>query len=251
MQMQSKTRGCEENNCFVHLIIPCEINVTSAYPKEWISIFEGRYYFGDTIQRSYLVSFNGGKEWKIVPYSDFNVLVLNHGGVIFGINKVSNEIIYSLDEGQTFYHTNIYQDKETILAMLQNGIFQKEYVTILSSTEDKKSWVFTHINFSNILSDFNFNIDRKCDDKDYSTWFIPRYNGICYQGRETTYMKKNIGSLCVDERINDTVISTKNCPCSFEDFHCYAKLKSDSCEIQPIDFENTSEYADFCISDGM
>ncbi|KII74894.1 hypothetical protein RF11_12634 [Thelohanellus kitauei] len=152
MTLESNQSECANENCFVKIHLPCNTKSNNYIPKEWILTFKGSYVMNDIIHSSGLVSFNGGKSWKIVPFDDESALILNNGGIVFGVNKITNEIIYSFDEGQVYYHTSVYVEGEQILELLQNGHMQKEYAVIVSVPENEQFWTFTHINFSNILS---------------------------------------------------------------------------------------------------
>ncbi|KII65692.1 VPS10 domain-containing receptor SorCS1 [Thelohanellus kitauei] len=269
--------ACLDGLCNIKFKFPCKINVNLNFPREWIAVLSVEPQNSREIFSSYLVSFNGGKLWKHVPYLNYQTRVLNRGGIIFGINIDSRKIIYSFNEGKTFYHKSIFKENENIISAVKNGHLINEFVSVFGFIGEY--WTLTHINFSTIF-------DRYCEEHEYEEWIQPRVGTNCYQGAEKTYLKKKLDSLCIENK-SETVISTKTCFCSYDDFHCrfnyypkygyceidpfsnltqhpdkcefggvpivglngFSKLDYDICDIEEIDFDEGSEYADFCIAE--
>ncbi|KII72235.1 hypothetical protein RF11_08657 [Thelohanellus kitauei] len=142
----------------VILNMPCMYKEDENFPKEWISIFEATYTYDAIVYRSYLVSYDAGLNWKMIPFPNYRPRILNNGGIIFGISFSNNTIIYSFDEGNTYYSADIFEEEELFLGIVRIGFLQKEYITIIAATVKNHTWVFTQTNFSNILSDYVVNI---------------------------------------------------------------------------------------------
>ncbi|KII70742.1 hypothetical protein RF11_09965 [Thelohanellus kitauei] len=53
------------------LNIPCFVNVKEHFPKEYIAIFEAKYYDMDSARQAFVVSFDAGITWKNTPFPNF------------------------------------------------------------------------------------------------------------------------------------------------------------------------------------
>ncbi|KII65834.1 hypothetical protein RF11_04107 [Thelohanellus kitauei] len=156
MFIKTPRKGSLSNFIQFELNIPCVLKVDELFPKEWISIFEASVYDTDYTYHAYIVSYDGGRIWLNTPFPNFSPLVLNNGGLLFGINARTNEIVYSFDEGNVYYRKNVFKEHEFILNVVPNGFCQKEYIIIVGTSMSLDTWIFTHLNFSNIFSKFDF-----------------------------------------------------------------------------------------------
>lgn len=150
--LDSTNELCLDDQCPVKLELKCDTSHKNNLPTQWIMTFHGDYYFGHTKYTHYLITYNGGAKFKMVPHGDFQTVVLNQGSVIVGIDFLTNNIVYSYNEGVNWFYTEIYKDQERILLLLPDGKFKKEFISIISTTASGDSWVFSTVSFSNVLS---------------------------------------------------------------------------------------------------
>ncbi|KII67510.1 VPS10 domain-containing receptor SorCS3 [Thelohanellus kitauei] len=212
MKLESNKYGCQEDLCDIKLRFPCTFENEIYFPKEWLATLDGAdIYFG---RRKYyfFISSNGGTTWKIFPYSNFAVRSFNGGGIIVGINMSKNKIIYSFDQGETFYQISIFDELQIIVNAMKVRNNQSEGLVIFGRNTNKDTFFIAHVDFGTILK-------RSCERGDYEAWSPLRFNRTCYQGQETVYLKKNPNSLCFDPQLT-TSKTSQQCPCWVEDFNC-------------------------------
>ncbi|KII66034.1 Sortilin [Thelohanellus kitauei] len=215
MKLDNLKLGCFEFDCNVELTIPCLIKPKIHFPTESIILFKGSYYLSTKKHPHEFISDDGGKRWKLLPFVDFRTRVLNGGGILFGINPETSDIVYSFDMGNNWYHKNIL-NTELALAIVPYGEPGITFTNVVSLSQDKKWYGITHVDFSNLLSNFIFKLDRKCQESDFYLWFVDRSYGPCYQGHQVSYLRQNPYSLCLNNQSHRKTY--KPCPCSFNDY---------------------------------
>ncbi|KII68274.1 Vacuolar protein sorting/targeting protein 10 [Thelohanellus kitauei] len=212
---------------------------------------------------------------------------------------MTNRIIYSYDEGSHWYKKNISADNFIDIIPLETP--KNRAIAAINYDVHNDICTFFLFDFSRVISNLDIMSERTCRVDDFEAWYVPRFNGNCFQGHEVSYLKKKPFAMCVDAE--KLIIPTmKSCPCSFEDFewyhkinqsernyyykdnfcildsrynfsepekrcrdggrpinnlngygcisHRFAHLDSDLCSSTPKNLDETSGFADFCISDG-
>ncbi|KII62510.1 Vacuolar protein sorting/targeting protein 10 [Thelohanellus kitauei] len=120
-------------------------------------------------------------------------------------------IWFSYDGGYYWYDGDISANNCIDITSLESTT---DLITVaISYKEHKRSYRLFIFNFSKA-------INRRCQDDDYETWYVPRDNGNCYQGHEMSYLKKKSSALCFDNK-TFIVPTITPCPCSLEDFLWY------------------------------
>ncbi|KII70826.1 Sortilin [Thelohanellus kitauei] len=175
------------------------------------------------------------------------LVILKRGGLIFGTEHSTGKIWYSYNEGNKWYHENteISHFVEIIPIESLNNI---AIAAIGYNAENVYSLVI--FNFSHVISSLCVKTDRECEGNDFEIWYVPRYWGNCFQGREVSYLKKRASIMCEDNR-NDVLRTVKQCPCSFEDFLCKPNyiFKNNFCVLDPL--SNYTEANKTCQDEGI
>ncbi|KII73726.1 VPS10 domain-containing receptor SorCS1 [Thelohanellus kitauei] len=211
MKLKKKNGLCDGGSCNIKLSLPTVIHRNLYFQKDWISAFDMFDTSGNKLIGEHLISFDAGQNWKSVPFSYYHVQILNQGGIALGFNWRSRKIMYSFDEGKTFYYNKLHGSKEVIVNSWKTGKFQNESLILFLREVENKTFLVTHIDFSNIL-------DRTCGNDDYYSWNPPIQNGACFHGREISYKKKKLNSMCVDTEPDLKILKSKPCPCSLDDY---------------------------------
>ncbi|KII72511.1 VPS10 domain-containing receptor SorCS1 [Thelohanellus kitauei] len=209
---ENNNSACVDGLCNAQLLLSCNLESNAELYKEWFITLEGidESYPDDNFEN--FLSFDGGKIWKTVPSINYAFISMNRGGIFVGLNKKTNKIIYTFDEGKRYYYLPIHDDGELIVGRAIIGRGKRERFLIYGQSSNRSTLVITQVDFTNIFK-------RECQHEDYSPWSVTRSNRKCYQGQELIYLKKNIYSLCIDNQTVMKIISTP-CPCSLDDFHC-------------------------------
>ncbi|KII73720.1 hypothetical protein RF11_11018 [Thelohanellus kitauei] len=194
MKFIKKPSLCDDGSCHVKLNLPTITQNHQYFQKEWIAAFDIVDNFTIKHIGRHLISFDGGQNWKSVPFSHFYAQILNQGGIAMGLNQNTRKIIYTFDEGNTYYHHNFYGPGEVFVSGMKTGKLKNESF----NSYDK--------------------IDRTCENDDYLPWDLPTENGLCFQGRNISYKKKKLSSLCVDTEPYLKILTSKPCPCSLDDY---------------------------------
>ncbi|KAF0993376.1 hypothetical protein HZS_3685 [Henneguya salminicola] len=274
MILETDTSDCLNNSCTVLLKLPCQQNIVHGLPIDWIDTKFGEAHIGLKTVRTHLVTFDMGINWRIVPNSGLDVLLLNRGGLVFGVDKFTSRIYYSFDEMHSI-------EEEIILSAISDGLLDREFISLISTTKLKNQWIFSTISFSTIYKNI-------CQPSDYFQWRAPRFYGHCYQGKEMIYARKKNEAMCTDNMPIHLYLNYSTCPCSAYDFNCdfnhywkvdrcdldpdsgidiaslkcntpnkglrrdlgYVKLSEDSCEPKPIWLDSNVDQVEFCAADG-
>ncbi|KII70411.1 hypothetical protein RF11_09673 [Thelohanellus kitauei] len=152
MKLEKKNGLCDGGYCNIKLNLPSVIQRNLYFQSKWISAFDiVDYSTGKVIER-YLISFDGGQNWKLVPFSYFHVQALNQGGIVFGFDPKTKKIVYSFDEGKTYYHKTIYGSNEFGLTSTHTGKFENSRYIILARDKLNNDLLITRIDFPHIFS---------------------------------------------------------------------------------------------------
>ncbi|KII60501.1 VPS10 domain-containing receptor SorCS1 [Thelohanellus kitauei] len=212
MKIDYQNRACVNGLGDGQFHLPCVYKPYQFFMKEWIISLAGYYGHYQTDQIHFFITFNAGKIWKLVPFSNFPVRIMNEGGIILGLNQSTNKLIYSFDEGNTYYGLSIFDEDQFVIEVAIIGTAEKERAIFYGHDANRSTLLIAHVDFTKILK-------RTCIMEDYSPWILTRYHGSCYQGQEIIYLKKNMNSTCIDNQ-TDTEMISKSCPCYLEDFQC-------------------------------
>ncbi|KII68828.1 VPS10 domain-containing receptor SorCS1 [Thelohanellus kitauei] len=207
IKIDNRKSVCVDGFCDTLMNLPCEYISTDHFVKEWFITISEHHNLG---YDEHIVSYNGGKTFKVFPHSEMDIKSINGGGITVGFAIISCKIIYSFDEGKTYYNLTISDKPEIIYKAMTIGKNENERIFIYGRDRDATSLFVTHI-------DFTYMFKRPCDKTDYTPWTLSRSRGTCFQGQEVFYWKKKINSMCIDTHAA-SMNFTKPCPCYIEDF---------------------------------
>ncbi|KII71675.1 Vacuolar protein sorting/targeting protein 10 [Thelohanellus kitauei] len=143
---------CVSGSCDVKLHLQCICPPHVYFQTEWLVTIVG--YESSRINKTfhYLMSFNGGVTWKKAPASNSAIRSFNEGGIIVSLNKTTRQIIYSFDEGKTYYYMDIFQEKVVIIDAVHAGKTDTEKMIIFGRNQEKNIMVIANIDFTTITS---------------------------------------------------------------------------------------------------
>ncbi|KII60364.1 Vacuolar protein sorting/targeting protein 10 [Thelohanellus kitauei] len=192
------------------------------FPEKLMVTLKGTFYKKGKQTYHTFISFDGGRNLKIIGSNIQNVTIINRGGILLGTENKVGRVWYSYDDRWKWSSTNIVFDNSIRLIPIESG--NNPVIVATYYDNIKKLYTLYVFNFSNIISRSSLMADRTCEMDDFEPWYMPRYSGTCYQGQEVSYMKKKRFSMCVDDR-SLVPQSIKSCPCSIEDFEWYNQIK--------------------------
>ncbi|KII62478.1 hypothetical protein RF11_12076 [Thelohanellus kitauei] len=143
---------CQNGLCEVRFLLPCVYLRNIYFSQEWFATLAGNESYKPTYRFQYFITLNGGKLWKRAPYHNSSIKTLNDGGIIFDLNQTDNKAAYSLDEGNTYYRFNIFNDDEIIIDGRILGSAKNERLLIFARNLNKSVIAIAHVDFTNILS---------------------------------------------------------------------------------------------------
>ncbi|KII72850.1 Vacuolar protein sorting/targeting protein 10 [Thelohanellus kitauei] len=240
--LKFKSNKCHTHKCGVELDIKCSFYDTNYhFPEKWIVTFDGKIHSKGFASRHIFISFDGGKNWKILSSRIENLTILNGGGLLYGIERNTHKIWYSFNEGLTWYKNNV--STHDVIAIKPFDSPRNRIVAVINYNGNFKTSSLYLYNFSSI-------INLTCQRDDYETWYIQRYFRNCFQGQEISYFKKKHSSICFDNR-SQVLPTIKQCHCSLEDFHCKQHYLYDDgvCKLDPV--SNFTESNKTCRDGGI
>ncbi|KII66314.1 Sortilin-related receptor [Thelohanellus kitauei] len=217
--LEGQSSASLKYDSWIEMDLQCSIDTREHnFQDYWIVNFQGTYHRKHSSRKHTFISFNGGKSWKIIGTQIENLIILGHGGLLFGSEKGSDKIFFSYNEGNT-WHSKFLKYKSVIVMKKLEYPNNLAIATINYNTRSN-IYYFYLFKFSSVLSNRSLMTDTMCQRKDFQTWYVPRYFRNCFQGQQVFYMKKKSNVLCVDNR---TFIRAEinQCPCFIEDFQWY------------------------------
>ncbi|KII64384.1 Sortilin [Thelohanellus kitauei] len=206
--------------------------INNNFPEKWIAIFQGTYHRKGHSSRHTFISFNGGKSWKMFYTQIEHLVVLNHGGLVFGMATKPGRIMYSYNEGKDWRTKKLGENNVTDIQTLESP-GNLAITTINYKTRTNTYYLFL-FNFSPVFSILTLMLGHKCQINDFKTWEVYRYFRNCFQGHQISYLKKKRSVICVDNRTS-VQPDIKTCPCYLEDFQCKPNYyyKDNFCVLDP------------------
>ncbi|KII63591.1 VPS10 domain-containing receptor SorCS1 [Thelohanellus kitauei] len=217
MKIQDRNSDGEKSLINAQLNLPYYTNRNNFYANgRVIAIYAKDNSYHDY---DYFVLYNCGKIWKRSSYSQMHFM--NRGGVIVVFNTTSNKIIYTFDEGKTYYKFPLDNGYKLSYHVTTFGQYGNETLLILGRNQNQSHIIITHVDFKRIFSKHIFKqIERQCERYDYYPWRFTRNGKTCFQGQETVYFEKDLKSMCINNHTESFQINY-NCPCYIQDFQWY------------------------------
>lgn len=167
---------------------------------------------------------NGGYIWQKVGTGAHHYAIGDHGNLIVMYPRLDSRgttLKYSVDQGKC-WSTLDFADAANPLVVRQL-VTEPESVTRTFSlwgySSKQKSmqreWAVVTVNFHGMF-------DRKCMGEDFEYWYPHTENGKggCLLGRNVTYKRPKDLASCYIGGVWNPVVSTKKCPCTFDDLEC-------------------------------
>ncbi|KII72826.1 hypothetical protein RF11_14920 [Thelohanellus kitauei] len=104
----------------------------------------------DFIGTEYFILYDNDMIWKRVPFYAINSM--NMGGIIVGLNKTSKNIMYTFDEGQTYYKLPLNVEYKSTYSVKRIGRYENEALIIYGRNQITSHMIVTHVDFTNIFS---------------------------------------------------------------------------------------------------
>ncbi|KII73900.1 VPS10 domain-containing receptor SorCS3 [Thelohanellus kitauei] len=233
IKFKTEVSACRETECGVEMDLICSNDfIKNHFPGKWIVQFEGTYQGKGSASHRIFISFTGGKGWKMLDSQVERLAILPNGWLMFGTERFTGRIWYSYNEGLTWHKEDVGADYFIDIIPLESP--NNNIIAAINYNYHKSTFSVFTFDFSTVLSNLYLTPDRLCTNEDFEIWYELRYFGTCFQGREISYMKIKPAAMCVDNR-NLITRTVKECPCSFEDFHCkpYYHAQDNFCVLDP------------------
>ncbi|KII62303.1 hypothetical protein RF11_03345 [Thelohanellus kitauei] len=121
-----------------------EIIVTN----ERIMILYTKSFYYDNQQ--YLILYSDEMIWKRFPFS--KISLLNKGGIIVVLNKTANTIMYTFDEGKSYYSLSLCDEYQSIHGLKTIGENENEALMIHGRNRNQSLIIITRVDFTSIFS---------------------------------------------------------------------------------------------------
>ncbi|KII71478.1 hypothetical protein RF11_07489 [Thelohanellus kitauei] len=130
------------------LIFPYIIEGNTLFANERIMVMEtSDHKYRDF---PYFIFYNGDNIGKHFPFS--SIQFLNKGGIILGLDKTSKIIMYTFDEGQTYYNLSFSDEYTFIYGVTSMGHYENEAFIFFGMNQNKSRMIFTHVDFTSLFS---------------------------------------------------------------------------------------------------
>jgi len=168
------------------------------------------------------VSRDGGLTWAEAHKGVYIYEFGNHGGLLIMAdwNQAAKEVVYSLDEGQSWSHIDFAKDPVSIENILTEPVALS--TTFLLYGRRGGRGLLYHLDFEGVH-------ERPCLDiqhagapsSDFEMWTpSDGTGGKCLMGHQLQYTRRKQQARCFAASDLRWPTSQKNCQCSAEDFEC-------------------------------
>ncbi|ODM93787.1 Sortilin-related receptor [Orchesella cincta] len=146
----------------------------------------------------------------------------DHGGIIvatklYKIGEDTNELIYSIDEGETWEAYQFYEEKVRIMGLMTEPGENTTVFFIFGSVANKTghTWVLIKVDFRDVF-------ERTCEKDDYKMWspWDSKPDRKCLSGRKEIYERRIPTHKCYNGQGYIRPVTNKTCACSRIDFEC-------------------------------
>lgn len=152
------------------------------------------------------ISVDGGQTWKIIFEGETNYQISN-SIILISSKHLKDQIYYSLDSGDNFSKLEI----GVVDFYLESIVVFNQSRFVLIGINNSKNGVIVGIDFRNIL--------EICEDQHLEKWVPYKNLGICINGENIEFIRKNPYAKCLDNYGTKFALS-KTCLCSESDYYC-------------------------------
>ncbi|KII61676.1 Vacuolar protein sorting/targeting protein 10 [Thelohanellus kitauei] len=222
LQLEEEHPDCNDNNCGFELDLNCSSGfMANSFPTNWIVKINGIFHKIGSRSNHSFVSFNGGLSWKMLDTRIEQLTIVNNGGLMVGHERKKGKIWYSYNEGRKWLRVKI--KAYNCIDIIPLSFDKYRVLAVINYKEKTRTYKLSLLKFNRALSMMYLMIGTQCDVNDFDTWYVPRYQGTCFQGEEMIYLKKKPLPICFDNRTS-SLPTINACPCSLEDFHWYSNI---------------------------
>ncbi|EDQ91861.1 uncharacterized protein MONBRDRAFT_31303 [Monosiga brevicollis MX1] len=170
------------------------------------------------------VSRDAGLTWSSVEDDAYQMLILEHGGVMVLVSPIDiqhassvNELKYSIDEGRTFNNAAVPSSLHFAAILTEPGE-TRALLTIWGYPKSgfSRKWTIVSVNFTAIFH-------RNCNfPSDYEPW-TPRDPAsplMCDLGLSEVFWRRTAKAACLNGYDFDRPTNVSACECVAEDFEC-------------------------------
>lgn len=181
------------------------------------------------------LSTDGAVSWRQVLQGNYLYAFGDHGGIIvatkmYRIGDDTNELIYSIDEGETWEKYQFYKENVRIMGLMTEPGENTTTFFIFGSVVPPKSnagdspsgskhtWVLIKVDFRDAF-------DRDCVKEDYKMWSPwdgedGKQRRQCLLGRKQYYERRIPTHRCYNGRNYMRPVTNETCLCKRKDFEC-------------------------------
>lgn len=178
------------------------------------------------------LSTDGANSWRQILHGNYLYAVGDHGSIIvatkmYRIGDETNELIYTLDEGETWEKYEFYSEKVRIMGLMtepgENTTTFFIFGSVVprasnTSSSSKHTWVLIKVDFRDAFN-------RDCKPSDYKQWspWIGEDGSMrrqCLLGRQDFYERRLPFRRCYNGKNFVRHTQNKTCLCKRIDFEC-------------------------------
>ncbi|CAG5115954.1 unnamed protein product, partial [Candidula unifasciata] len=165
------------------------------------------------------VSSNAGISWRQALSGSYLYATADHGGIIVAVHQyvLTDKVVYSIDEGETWHNYTIVKDKIRVYGLLTEPGENSTVFSVFGSPRGPHKWQIIQVDFKDVFE------GKKCGPSDYKMWSVgedlPNGTG-CLLGHVTTYQRRIAHAVCYNGEIFMRQSLISNCSCRREDFEC-------------------------------
>ncbi|KAK9512535.1 hypothetical protein O3M35_000936 [Rhynocoris fuscipes] len=178
---------------------------------------------GENLKRhpGIFISRDAGLTWSKVLRENYLFNIGDHGGIITAVKGFksigdTNEIYYSLDEGETWETYAFSKENIKVYGLMTEPGENTTVFTLFGSRPFQHKWLIVNIDLRNA---FGIN----CTKDDYKMWSPSSSTNMkmaCILGRKETYERRIRHTKCYNGRDYDRPVAMETCMCDIEDYEC-------------------------------
>ncbi|XP_033758599.1 sortilin-related receptor-like isoform X2 [Pecten maximus] len=171
------------------------------------------------------LSSDAGYTWHMVLEGHNFYSIGDHGGLLVAVQQfgITNELLYSWNEGQTWNNVSFHSEKIRVYGLLTEPGEKTAVFSLFGSHVDRHRWLIIQVNLTSIFS-------GTCSNEDYKDWSFPDNPPFagCILGRKTVYQRRIAHAFCYNGLDYERKVTQNNCTCNREDFECDFGFKLNS-----------------------
>uniref|UniRef100_T1H8D0 Sortilin-related receptor n=1 Tax=Rhodnius prolixus TaxID=13249 RepID=T1H8D0_RHOPR len=167
------------------------------------------------------ISRDAGLSWIKILRENYLFNIGDHGGIITAVKGFktageTNEIHYSLDEGETWNAHVFVEENIRVYGLMTEPGENTTVFTLFGSKPTQHKWLIVNIDLRNAFS-------LNCTKDDYKMWSPSSSTNMkmaCVMGRKETYERRIRHTKCFNGRDYDRPVGVETCMCDLEDYEC-------------------------------